>query len=334
MSRKMLAWSNRRRNSHTRGLHGPAVVDPGHREQHQRRGREDGGPDAGRRGGGQHHQDDAGGERQRRARGVHPAAQPGLDLVEGLAHLLADALGDTGGGGDESFGAGAHHPKVAAWRASHPRPARVRLLTVADWKSGLRRVLYPAYEARLARRLPPDRVPKHVGVMLDGNRRWAKAVGQDAEHGHRAGAANISPLLEWCEDLGVEVVTLWLLSTDNLNRPAAELQPAAGDHRGGRRQPRRRGPLAAQPGRRPRPAARRDGPQAQGGRRRDLATSTASSSTSPSGTAAAARSPTRSGRCSRSTPPAARRSRSSPRSSTSSTSASTSTPRASPTPTW
>jgi len=97
------------------------------------------------------------------------------------------------------------------------------LSVVADWKSGVRRVLYPAYEARLARRLPTDKLPKHVGVMLDGNRRWAKAVGADAAHGHRAGAANISPLLEWCEEVGVEVVTLWLLSTDNLNRPAAEL---------------------------------------------------------------------------------------------------------------
>jgi short-chain Z-isoprenyl diphosphate synthase len=99
---------------------------------------------------------------------------------------------------------------------------------MASWtrglKSGLRRVLYPAYEARVVRRLPADRLPKHVGVMLDGNRRWARAVGQDAAHGHRAGAANISPLLEWCEDLGVEVVTLWLLSTDNINRPPAEVR--------------------------------------------------------------------------------------------------------------
>jgi short-chain Z-isoprenyl diphosphate synthase len=98
------------------------------------------------------------------------------------------------------------------------------LIVVADWKKGLRRVLYPAYEARVVRRLPADRLPKHVGVMLDGNRRWARAVGQDAAHGHRAGAANISPLLQWCEELGVEVVTLWLLSTNNLNRPAAELR--------------------------------------------------------------------------------------------------------------
>ena len=86
-------------------------------------------------------------------------------------------------------------------------------------------MLYPAYEARVARALPTDRVPKHVGVMLDGNRRWAKAVGADSTDGHRAGAANIEPLLGWCEEIGVEVVTLWLLSTDNLNRPVAELEP-------------------------------------------------------------------------------------------------------------
>jgi short-chain Z-isoprenyl diphosphate synthase len=99
---------------------------------------------------------------------------------------------------------------------------------VADWKRGLRRILYPAYEARVVRRLPADRIPKHVGVMLDGNRRWAKAVGADTAHGHRAGAANIEPLLGWCEEIGVEVVTLWLLSTDNLNRPRAELDALLG----------------------------------------------------------------------------------------------------------
>ena len=77
----------------------------------------------------------------------------------------------------------------------------------------------------MVRALPADQLPKHIGVMLDGNRRWAKAVGRDTAHGHRAGAANIEPLLEWCEEVGVEVVTLWLLSTDNLNRGPHELDP-------------------------------------------------------------------------------------------------------------
>jgi len=99
---------------------------------------------------------------------------------------------------------------------------------VGSFKQAVKRVVYPAYEARLVRQLRgdgPERLPKHVGVMLDGNRRWAKAVGADTAAGHRAGAANISPFLGWCEELGVEVVTLWLLSTDNLNRSPQELAP-------------------------------------------------------------------------------------------------------------
>jgi short-chain Z-isoprenyl diphosphate synthase len=96
---------------------------------------------------------------------------------------------------------------------------------VGSLKDAVKRVLYPAYEARVVRHLPPERLPKHVGVMLDGNRRWARAAGADTAAGHRAGAANISPFLGWCEEVGIEVVTLWLLSTDNLNRPERELTP-------------------------------------------------------------------------------------------------------------
>ncbi len=84
-------------------------------------------------------------------------------------------------------------------------------------------MLYPAYESRMVKALPADQIPQHVGVMLDGNRRWAKAVGADTARGYQAGAANIEPLLDWCEEVGVKVVTLWLLSTDNLNRPHDQL---------------------------------------------------------------------------------------------------------------
>ncbi|UER55069.1 isoprenyl transferase [Kineosporiaceae bacterium SCSIO 59966] len=83
--------------------------------------------------------------------------------------------------------------------------------------------LYRLYERRLARSLPADRVPRHVGVILDGNRRWARASGADTRSGHEAGAEKVLEFLEWCEEAGVEVVTLWMLSTDNLNRPAEEL---------------------------------------------------------------------------------------------------------------
>ncbi|UZN05258.1 isoprenyl transferase [Cellulomonas sp. S1-8] len=83
--------------------------------------------------------------------------------------------------------------------------------------------LYGLYERRLAASLPADQVPRHVGVILDGNRRWARGSGLSSAHGHRKGADKISDLLQWSEDIGVEVVTLWLLSTDNLERDPSEL---------------------------------------------------------------------------------------------------------------
>jgi short-chain Z-isoprenyl diphosphate synthase len=91
---------------------------------------------------------------------------------------------------------------------------------------GLRDLGYRLYERRLAVSLSPDAIPRHVGVMCDGNRRWAKSAGfRDVSNGHRKGADKIFELLDWCRESGVEVVTLWLLSTDNLTRSATELVP-------------------------------------------------------------------------------------------------------------
>ena len=89
----------------------------------------------------------------------------------------------------------------------------------------MRDLLYGFYAKRIAASLDPDQIPRHVGVILDGNRRWAKASGAPKSRGWRAGADKVEEVLSWCEEIGVEVVTLWLLSTDNLNRPASELTP-------------------------------------------------------------------------------------------------------------
>jgi short-chain Z-isoprenyl diphosphate synthase len=90
-------------------------------------------------------------------------------------------------------------------------------------------VLLKGYEFRLNRWLDGKQRPRHVGVVLDGNRRWAREAGfDDVAHGHRAGARKILELLSWCREAEVEVVTLWMLSTDNLNRPAEELDPLLG----------------------------------------------------------------------------------------------------------
>ena len=90
----------------------------------------------------------------------------------------------------------------------------------------IRDVVYRLYASRLEASLSPQAIPRHVGVMCDGNRRWARSAGlADVSGGHQAGADKIFELLGWCREVGVEVATLWLLSTDNLMRSADELGP-------------------------------------------------------------------------------------------------------------
>ena len=89
----------------------------------------------------------------------------------------------------------------------------------------IKSLLYPLYEWRIVRDLDFSKTPHHVGVILDGNRRWAKAnPNQGDPNGHKAGASKIIEFLGWCDDAEVRVVTLWLLSTDNFKRSASEIQ--------------------------------------------------------------------------------------------------------------
>ncbi len=92
---------------------------------------------------------------------------------------------------------------------------------------GVREVVYSIYERRLARQLGrAGERPRHVALMLDGNRRWARDAGlDDVNDGHRVGAAKIADLRGWGAEARVEVVSLFLLSTDHLGRPSEELEP-------------------------------------------------------------------------------------------------------------
>jgi len=88
----------------------------------------------------------------------------------------------------------------------------------------VRKLIYRLYERSIARVIEPKSLPKHVGVILDGNRRWAERKGGPTAQGHAAGAAKIREFLGWCDELGIQVVTLYLLSTDNLTgRKSSEL---------------------------------------------------------------------------------------------------------------
>lgn len=95
-------------------------------------------------------------------------------------------------------------------------------------KSLIKSAIYPLYERRLQRKLDLTQTPHHIGVILDGNRRWSRenpSVSGDtsSKRGHRAGSAKILELLDWCEATEIKVVTLWLLSSDNFKRSEDEI---------------------------------------------------------------------------------------------------------------
>ncbi|MEL4359091.1 MULTISPECIES: isoprenyl transferase [unclassified Luteococcus] len=85
-------------------------------------------------------------------------------------------------------------------------------------------LLYSTYETRLVAELDKSRLPRHVAVLADGNRRWARmnAPDQPLVAGYQAGADKLRDFVGWCHEAGIEVVTLWVLSPDNLKRSADE----------------------------------------------------------------------------------------------------------------
>ncbi len=87
-------------------------------------------------------------------------------------------------------------------------------------------LLYGLYQARLRRQLAKAPIPHHVAMIIDGNRRWARERAlETAAHGHRAGAEKMREFLGWCDALGIRVVTIYLLSSDNLvGRSTDELE--------------------------------------------------------------------------------------------------------------
>ncbi|MGV0849777.1 (2Z,6E)-farnesyl diphosphate synthase [Mycolicibacterium phlei] len=92
----------------------------------------------------------------------------------------------------------------------------------------LKEPAYRLYEMRLRQELAQSKsqLPRHIAVLCDGNRRWARDLGHDdVSYGYRAGARKIAEMLRWCQDAGIEMATVYLLSTENLQRDPDELNP-------------------------------------------------------------------------------------------------------------
>jgi len=79
-------------------------------------------------------------------------------------------------------------------------------------------------EEELKAMLDRDRMPRHVAIIMDGNRRWAKQRGLPVLQGHRAGSRATRQVVEACVELGIPILTLYAFSTENWRRPSLEVQ--------------------------------------------------------------------------------------------------------------
>ena len=85
--------------------------------------------------------------------------------------------------------------------------------------------LYSLYEWYITRNLEADKMPNHVAIILDGNRRYSKIQGNmDPIEGHKKGVDTLENVIEWCIDLGINIVTVYAFSTENFNRDKKEVE--------------------------------------------------------------------------------------------------------------
>ena len=86
-------------------------------------------------------------------------------------------------------------------------------------------ILYRLYEWYITRDLKPEKMPKHVAIIMDGNRRYSKLQGNmDVVKGHEIGVDTLEKVLDWSIELGIEIITAYAFSTENFNRPEHEVE--------------------------------------------------------------------------------------------------------------
>jgi tritrans,polycis-undecaprenyl-diphosphate synthase [geranylgeranyl-diphosphate specific] len=85
--------------------------------------------------------------------------------------------------------------------------------------------VYKVYEWYISRNLKEENMPKHVAIIMDGNRRYSKIQGNvPVIDGHKRGVSTLEKVLDWCVDLGIEIVTAYAFSTENFNRSEKEVE--------------------------------------------------------------------------------------------------------------
>ncbi len=94
-----------------------------------------------------------------------------------------------------------------------------------ELKMSVLKPVYKAYEWYISRNLTRENLPKHVAIIMDGNRRFSKIQGNiDTIEGHKRGIGTLEKFLDWCVDLEIEIVTVYAFSIENFNRPENEVR--------------------------------------------------------------------------------------------------------------
>ncbi len=94
-----------------------------------------------------------------------------------------------------------------------------------ELKMSILKPIYDLYEWYISRNLTPENMPKHVAIIMDGNRRFSKIQGNmNAIDGHKRGINTLERVLDWCVDLGIEIVTVYAFSTENFKRSKGEVE--------------------------------------------------------------------------------------------------------------
>jgi short-chain Z-isoprenyl diphosphate synthase len=111
---------------------------------------------------------------------------------------------------------------IEVWKSGHASPLGLLFRAAAN---AISTPFYRFYERWLDAQVATWSVPRHIGVIMDGNRRFAKALGtRDVALGHKLGADKLREVLDWCFEHDIPVVTVWGFSLDNFNRDSAEVR--------------------------------------------------------------------------------------------------------------
>lgn len=79
------------------------------------------------------------------------------------------------------------------------------------------------YEKVMLEEIRKNRIPKHIGIITDGNRRFARQIGIPDNEGHVRGKDKLEEVLQWCMDLDIKIITVYAFSTENFNRDSKEV---------------------------------------------------------------------------------------------------------------